>query len=105
MHQDPLLVSAIDALWQEHIIDSLVQDCSISRALSMEILQSPLSHLDNVSDCMQYYVMKDLGWDLLKPFINFSMKEIFDLSKIPVRFFVSLSYFTGVTTAELQQHL
>ena len=39
------------------------------------------------------------------PSVNFSIKEIFDFAKILVRFFASLSYLTGATTAELRRHL
>ena len=39
------------------------------------------------------------------PFANFSVSEIFDLAKVPVRFPESHSYLTGVTAAELRQHL
>ena len=39
------------------------------------------------------------------PFVNFSVSKIFDLSELPVRLFVSHSYLTGVTAAELRQHL
>ena len=39
------------------------------------------------------------------PFVNFSVSKIFDLAKVPVRLFVSHSYLTGVTAAELRQHL
>ena len=39
------------------------------------------------------------------PFVNFPVSKIFDLAKVPVRLFVSHSYLTGVTTAELWQHL
>ena len=39
------------------------------------------------------------------PFVNFSVSKIFDLAEVPVRLFVSHSYLTGVTTAELRQHL
>ena len=34
-------------------------------------------------------------------FVNFSDKDIFDLTKVHDRFFESLSYLTGVTTAKL----
>ena len=39
------------------------------------------------------------------PFLNFSVSKIFDLAKVPVRLFASHSYLTGVTAAELRQHL
>ena len=39
------------------------------------------------------------------PFVNFSVSRIFDLAKVPVRLFASHSYLTGVTAAELRQHL
>ena len=39
------------------------------------------------------------------PFVNFSASRIFDLAKVPVRLFASHSYLTGVTAAELRQHL
>ena len=39
------------------------------------------------------------------PFVNFSVSKIFDLAKVPVRLFASHSYLTGVTAAELRQHL
>ena len=39
------------------------------------------------------------------PFVNFSVSKIFDLAEVPVRLFVSHSYLTGVTAAELRQHL
>ena len=39
------------------------------------------------------------------PFANFSVRKIFDLAKVPVRFPESHSYLTGVTAAELRQHL
>ena len=38
------------------------------------------------------------------PFVNFSVSKIFDLSKIPVGFFASHSYLTGVTEAEPRQY-
>ena len=38
------------------------------------------------------------------PFVNFSMKNIFDLAKVPVIFFVSHSYLTGVTAVKLRRH-
>ena len=39
------------------------------------------------------------------PFVNFSVSKIFDMAKVHVRFFESHSYLTGVTAAELRQHL
>ena len=39
------------------------------------------------------------------PFVNFSVRKIFDLAKVPVRLFVSHSYLTGVAAAELWQLL
>ena len=39
------------------------------------------------------------------PFVNFSVSKIFDPVKVPVRLFASHSYLTGVTAAELRQHL
>ena len=39
------------------------------------------------------------------PFVNFSVNQIFDPVKVPVRLFESHSYLTGVTAAELRQHL
>ena len=39
------------------------------------------------------------------PFVNFSVSKIFDPAKVPVRLFASHSYLTGVTAAELRQHL
>ena len=38
-------------------------------------------------------------------FVNFSIEKIFSFAKMPVEFFESLSYLTGVTAAELWQHL
>ena len=38
-------------------------------------------------------------------FVNFSVGKIFNLAKVPVRFFESHSYLTGCTTAELWLHL
>ena len=38
-------------------------------------------------------------------FVNFSVSKIFDLAKVPVRFFESHSYLTDVTTAKLRWHL
>ena len=39
------------------------------------------------------------------PFVNFSVSQILDLAKVPVRLFASHSYLTGVTAAELRRHL
>ena len=39
------------------------------------------------------------------PFVNFSVSKIFDLAKVPVILFASHSYLTGVTAAQLRQHL
>ena len=39
------------------------------------------------------------------PFVNFSVSKIFDLSKVLVAFFESLSYLTGITAAELRRYL
>ena len=39
------------------------------------------------------------------PFVNFSVSKIFDSVKLPVRLLASHSYLTGVTAAELRQHL
>ena len=39
------------------------------------------------------------------PLNNFFVKQIFDPAKVPVKFFTSHSYLTGVTTAELWRHL
>ena len=39
------------------------------------------------------------------PFVNFSVSQILDLPKVPVRLFASHSYLTGVTAAELRRHL
>ena len=36
------------------------------------------------------------------PFVNFSVNKMFDLSKVPVGFFESLPYLTGITAAELK---
>ena len=38
-------------------------------------------------------------------FVNFSLSKMIDLAQVPVTFFESHSYFTGVTAAELRQHL
>ena len=38
-------------------------------------------------------------------FVNFSVCKIFDLAKVPLKVFESHSYLTGVTAAELRQHL
>ena len=38
-------------------------------------------------------------------FVNFSVRKIFDLPKVPVTFFEPHLYLTGVTAAELRQHL
>ena len=35
------------------------------------------------------------------PFVNFSVSKIFDIAKVPVKFFESLAYLTGITAAEL----
>ena len=52
------------------------------------------------------YLMKRTGVGVTKaPFVNFSISRIFDLAKVPVRLFASHSYLTGVTAAELRQHL
>ena len=39
------------------------------------------------------------------PLVNFSVSKIFDPIKVPVKLFASHSYLTGVTAAELRQHL
>ena len=39
------------------------------------------------------------------PFVNFSVSTILDLAKIPITFFESHSYLTGVAAAELRRHL
>ena len=39
------------------------------------------------------------------PFVNFSVSKIFDLAKVPVIFFESLSYLTGITAAQLRRYL
>ena len=39
------------------------------------------------------------------PFVNFSVSKIFDLAKVPVIFFESLLYLTGITAAELRRYL
>ena len=39
------------------------------------------------------------------PFVNISVSKIFNLAKVPVILFASHSYLTGVTAAELRQHL
>ena len=39
------------------------------------------------------------------PFVNFSASKIFDLAKVPLRFFESHVYLTGAPVAELRQHL
>ena len=39
------------------------------------------------------------------PCVNFSVNKIFDLAKLPVTFFKSHSYLTGVIAAELRRHL
>ena len=39
------------------------------------------------------------------PFVNFSASKLFDPAKVPARLFASHSYLTGVTAAELRQHL
>ena len=39
------------------------------------------------------------------PLVNFSVSKNFDLTKVPVTFFESHSYLTGVIAAELRQHL
>ena len=39
------------------------------------------------------------------PFVNFSVSKIFDLVKVPVGFFESLSYLAGITAAELRRYL
>ena len=84
-HGGPFWLDTID---MEVHIDGLVQDCSNSSALAMELLQSwPRVGVTKV------------------PFVNFSVSKIFDLAKVPVTFFKSHSYLTGVTAAELRQHL
>ena len=39
------------------------------------------------------------------PFVNFSVSKMFNLAKVPFRFFESHSYSTGVTAHELRRHL
>ena len=39
------------------------------------------------------------------PLVNFSVSKIFDATKVPVTFFESHSYLTGVYTAELPRYL
>ena len=39
------------------------------------------------------------------PFVNFSVKENFDLVKVHARFFKSHQHLTDVTAAELRRHL
>ena len=39
------------------------------------------------------------------PFVNFSVSKVFDPVKVPVRLLASHSYLTGVTAAELRQHM
>ena len=39
------------------------------------------------------------------PFVIFSVSNIFDPAKVPVRFFASHSYLTGVTASILRRHL
>ena len=39
------------------------------------------------------------------PFVNFSESTIFDLAKVPVRFYESLSYLTDIAAAELRRYL
>ena len=39
------------------------------------------------------------------PFVNFSASKIFDLAKVPLRFFESRVYLTGAPAAQLRRHL
>ena len=50
--------------------------------------------------------LSNLGLGVTKaPFVNFSVKWIFDFAKISVKFFESLSYVMGITTVELWWNL
>ena len=54
--------------------------------------------------CSCQWLLVAKGWWLLKlrpSIVNFSVSKIFDLAKVPVTFFESHSYLTGVATAEL----
>ena len=64
-------------------------------------------HLQGVSFCTEHiYSEASPGVGVTKaPFVNFSVSKIFGLAKVPVRLFASHSYLTGVTAAELRQHL
>ena len=56
--------------------------------------------------CVNSYAKPSSGLGVTKaPFVNFSVSKIFNLAEVPVRLFVSHSYLTGVTAAELRQHL
>ena len=46
-----------------------------------------------------------LGWGLLKASIDFSVRKVFYLANVPVRFLQSLSYLAVVTAAELWRYL
>ena len=67
--------------------------------------QNPNSHL-LVKAAIGASVTVTSGVGVTKTlFVNFSVSILFDLTKVPVRLFASHSYLTGVTAAELRQHL
>ena len=66
----------------------------------LNVVETPCIKLDTV------WVSPRSGMGVTKaPFVNFSVSKIFDLAKVPVILFASHSYLTGVTAAELRQHL
>ena len=75
--------------------------------------ERPCSHVHHRNDRCQRVLSKykniienPPGVGVTKaPFANFSVSTIFEFAKVPVRFPESHSYLTGVTAAELRQHL
>ena len=92
-------------------IDGLVQNCSNSSALAMELLQSctkpsiiPLTWAHSfVVFCFVTVMLSGVG--VTKPIFSVSFFQLFRNPKTLVTCMISRSYLTGVTAAELHRHM
>ena len=69
--------------------------------LGLNVLTKQLSIIFHAAlhDTVHIETHCDLGGGTKAPFVKFSVSKIFDLAKVPVGFFESLSYLTGITAA------
>ena len=83
----------------------------ILRDLGLRLVSDGYTVLRSIPGVSLYSINITICWEctwggvIKAPLLNFSVSNIFDLAKVPVTFFESHSYLTGVTAAQLRRHL